>query len=216
MPSSSTSTFSEPEEFEAALRRLTDVNLLVTGQGRFRGRLTQVALHRIHLVAADETVSRVAHISMRPNLTLVWWALARHGSQIWCGTPCLAGEFMTLGPGARAYARTEGACRWAGLWISATDLGIGWGKHLATAPCGIADSARATCSSHTAVRTPRARGSDSACHSWPGTAVDPRSGSVLIEWRPGRAMRGSWGTSQQPDGPLRGRVRDIRASGACS
>jgi AraC-like DNA-binding protein len=122
MPSSSTSTVSEPEEFEAALRRLTDVNLLVTEQGRFRGRLTQVALHRIHLVAADETVSRVAHISMRPNLTLVWWALARHGSQIWCGTPCLAGEFMTLGPGARAYARTEGACRWAGLWISATDL----------------------------------------------------------------------------------------------
>ncbi len=126
MPSSSTSTFSEPDEFEAALRRQTGVDLLVTDQGRFRGRLTQVALHQLHLVAADETVPRIAFITMRSDLTLAWWALERHGSQIWCGTPSLADEIVTLGPGARAHARTQSNCRWAGLWISTADLDRHW------------------------------------------------------------------------------------------
>ena len=122
MPSSSTSTFSEPDEFEAALRRQTDVDLLVTEQEHFRSRLTQVGLRRLHLTVADETAPRIAFVSMRPDLVMVWWAIGRPGSQIWCGTPSLAGELMRLGPGDRAHARTQGASHWAGLWISATDL----------------------------------------------------------------------------------------------
>ena len=59
MPSSSTSVFSEPDEFEAALRRKADVDLLVTGQGQFRGRLAQVTLHRLHLAVSDEVISRI-------------------------------------------------------------------------------------------------------------------------------------------------------------
>jgi AraC-like DNA-binding protein len=126
MPSSSTSTFSEPDDFEAALCRQADVDLLVTGQGRFRARLTQVALHRLNLVAANETGSRIAFISTRPNLALVCWALERHRSQIWCGTPSSADEVVTLGPGARLHMRTQGGCRWAGLWISTAVLDRYW------------------------------------------------------------------------------------------
>ena len=122
MPSSSTSTFSEPEEFEAALRRQTDIDLLVTEQKDFRGRITQVDLHLLHLAVAYETAPRIAFVAMRPDIVLVWWPIGRPGSQIWSGAPSLAGEVMTLGPGDRAHARTEGASRWAALWISVTDL----------------------------------------------------------------------------------------------
>ena len=122
MPSSSTSTFSEPVEFEAALCRHADVDLLVTEQGTFQARLTHVALHRVHLAVAYETVSRIAFVSMRRDLVLVWWAIGRRGPQIWCGMPSLAGEIVTLSLGGRAHARTQGTSRWAGLWISAADL----------------------------------------------------------------------------------------------
>jgi AraC-like DNA-binding protein len=122
MPSCSTSTFSEPEEFEAALRRQTDVDLLVTEQTDFRGRITQVGLHLLHLAVAQETAPRIAFVSMRADTVLVWWAIGRPGSQIWCGAPALEGEVMTLGPGDRAHARTQDDSRWAALWISATDL----------------------------------------------------------------------------------------------
>ena len=122
MPSFSTSTFSEPDEFEAALRRQTDVDLLVTERGDFRGRITQVGLHLLHMAVADETVPRVAFVSMRPDIVLMWWAIGRPGSQIWCGAPALADEVMMLGPGDRAHAHTQGASRSAALWISATDF----------------------------------------------------------------------------------------------
>ena len=122
MPSSSTTTFSEPVEFEAALCKHADVDLLVTEQGRFHARLTHVALNRVHLAVAYETVSRIAFVSIRRDLVLVWWAIGGHGPQIWCGMPTLAGEIVTLSLGGRAHARTQGTSRWAGLWISAADL----------------------------------------------------------------------------------------------
>ncbi len=155
MPGSSTSTFSEPEEFEAALRRQTDVDLLVTGRGRFRGRLTHVTLQRIQLAAVDETVSRIAFISMRPNLTLVWWALERCGSQVWCGTPSLADEIVTLGPGSRVHARTDRDCRWAALWISTADLDRNWRALIGT-PALPLDGVRSWRPGDTALRTLRA------------------------------------------------------------
>ena len=105
MPSSSTSTFSKPEEFEAALRRQTDVDLLVTEPRDFRSRITQVGLHLLHLAVAHETAPRIAFVTMRPDTVLVWWPLGRPGSQIWAGVPSLAGEVMTLGPGDRAQDR---------------------------------------------------------------------------------------------------------------
>ncbi len=122
MPSCSTSTFSEPEEFEAALRRQTNVDLLVTEQSHFRGRITQVDLHLLHLAVAHETAPRIAFVSMRPDIVLVLWPIGRPASQIWSGAPSLAGELVILGPGDRAHARTQGASRWAALWMSATDL----------------------------------------------------------------------------------------------
>jgi AraC-like DNA-binding protein len=126
MPSSSTFVFSEPDEFEVALRKQMDIDLLVTGHGQFRSRLTRVALHRLHLEAGEEMVSRIAFMSIRPDFVLVWWVIGQHGSLFWCGEPTSAGEIMTLGPGGRAHARTEGPSRWAGVWIAAADLANSW------------------------------------------------------------------------------------------
>jgi hypothetical protein len=47
MPGSITSVFSEPGDFEAALRQEGSLGLLVTGRGQFRARLTQVMLPRL-------------------------------------------------------------------------------------------------------------------------------------------------------------------------
>ena len=54
MPGSVTSVFSEAEDYEVALREEGCCGLLVTGSGEFSARLTQVALHRLRLSAAEE------------------------------------------------------------------------------------------------------------------------------------------------------------------
>ena len=60
MPGSATSVFSEAEDFEAALRKEGYLGLLVTGQGAFRARLTQIALHRLRISAGEEQLPRIA------------------------------------------------------------------------------------------------------------------------------------------------------------
>jgi hypothetical protein len=49
MPGSATLVFSEPEDFEAALRAEGCLCLWITGRGQFRARLTRVSLNRLRL-----------------------------------------------------------------------------------------------------------------------------------------------------------------------
>ena len=122
MPSSSTSIFSDADGFETTLRRWIDVDLTITEEGQFRSRLTQIALRHLYLAAGQESLSRIAFMSMRLDLVLLWWPTGDHASQVWCGSPTLPGEMMTLGLGESLHARTKGPSRWAGLWISTADL----------------------------------------------------------------------------------------------
>ena len=54
MPSNSTSIFSDPDGFEANLRRWIGVDLTITEEGQYRSRLTQIALRHLYLAAGHE------------------------------------------------------------------------------------------------------------------------------------------------------------------
>jgi hypothetical protein len=56
MPGSVISLFSEPDEFQAALREDGLLNLLITGGGQFRARLTQVRLNHMRLSAGAKVL----------------------------------------------------------------------------------------------------------------------------------------------------------------
>ena len=71
MPGSVTSVFSDAKDFEAALRAEGCLGLLVTGPGQFRARLTQVALHRLRLSAAEEHLPRIAFVAVPAEMILV-------------------------------------------------------------------------------------------------------------------------------------------------
>jgi AraC-like DNA-binding protein len=122
MPGSVTSVFSEPSDFEAALREEGSLGLLITGRGQFRARLTQVKLHRMRLSAAEEQLSRIAFVAVPADLILVSLPIGRRPAPIWGGIGMPAGEIVTLGPGQRVHARTDGPSRWGSIWLPAQDL----------------------------------------------------------------------------------------------
>src|SRR5208282_1721177 len=64
MPGSVTSVFSEPEDFQTALREDGMLGMLIIGRGRFQARLTQITLHRLRLLAAEEHLSRIAFVTV--------------------------------------------------------------------------------------------------------------------------------------------------------
>ena len=122
MPGSVTSVFGEAKDFEVALRAEGCLGLLVTGPGRFRARLTQVALHRLRLSAAEEHLPRIALIAVPADMVLVSLARGRGPAPIWGGVRIGAGEIMTLEAGQRLHMRTDGACLWGSIWVPEPEL----------------------------------------------------------------------------------------------
>src|SRR5262249_2854606 len=85
MPGSVISLFSELDEFQGALREGGLLNLLVTGSGQFRARLTQVTLHHLRLSAGDEYLSRIAFVAVPADMLLVTLPLGDRPAPIWDG-----------------------------------------------------------------------------------------------------------------------------------
>jgi AraC-like DNA-binding protein len=141
MPRSVTSVFSEPADFEAALRQEGGLGLLITGRGQFRARLTQVALHRLRLSAAEEQVSRIAFVAVPADMILVSLARGRASAPIWGGVRLGTDEIMTLGAGQRLHMRTDGPCRWGSIWLPATEL-VQYGRTLTGTNFAVPSAAR--------------------------------------------------------------------------
>jgi AraC-like DNA-binding protein len=151
MPGSVTSVFSEPGDFEAALRDEGGLGLLITGRGQFLARLTQVKLHRMRLSAAEEQLSRIAFVAVPADLILVSLPIRGRPGLIWGGSGMRAGEIMTFGPGQHAHSRTDGPSHSGSIWLPAQDLAR-YGRALIGAPFAVPSAVRSWRSSSAAGR----------------------------------------------------------------
>jgi AraC-like DNA-binding protein len=122
MPGSTVSVFGEPDDYEAALRADAGVDFLVTGRGEFRARLTRISLDRMNLLSGEETLSRIAFISLAPRMARVSLPVRSGASLLWGGIAAQPGEIVTHGPGHSLHERTDGPCRWRVIWLPASEL----------------------------------------------------------------------------------------------
>src|SRR5215469_14210701 len=122
MPGSVISLFSELDEFQAALREDGLLNLLLTGSGQFRARLTQVTLQHLRLSAGDEYLSRIAFVAVPADMLLVTLPLRDRPAPVWDGVEMRVGEMITLGPGERVHARSDGPCQWGAIRLPVDDF----------------------------------------------------------------------------------------------
>jgi AraC-like DNA-binding protein len=136
MPSTLTSAFSEPEDFEAALRKGGCLSLLITGCGQFRAQLTVVTLHRLRLSAAEEQLSRIASIAVPTNVAVIAFQIGNETDPARARVPMQPGEIMILGPGEHIYVRTDGFRRWCSIWIPIEEL-VRYGAVLTGAPVNV-------------------------------------------------------------------------------
>jgi AraC-like DNA-binding protein len=122
MPASTLSVFSEPDDFQAALKEGGWVDFLVTGRGKFLAHLSRIALHRVRLASGDERQSRVAFISIPHRLMRITLPVRPAASLLWGGVGIRPDEIVTHSAGHRTHERTNGPCRWSSLWFLMTDL----------------------------------------------------------------------------------------------
>jgi AraC family transcriptional regulator, ethanolamine operon transcriptional activator len=141
MPGSVTSVFSEDKDFEAALREEGCLTLLVTSRGAFRARLTQVALHRLRLLAAEEYLPRIALVDVPADLVLVVLPYGNGPPPIWGGIGIRTSDVMALGAGQRLHTRTDGPSRWGSIWVPVAEL-VRYGSALTGAVFAVPSAAR--------------------------------------------------------------------------
>ena len=122
MPRSVASVLSNAEDFRAALSMDGFRSLVVTSQGRFRARLTQVALNDMRLAAGEEELSRIAFVAVPTDTVLVSFTIGDRSAPIWGGAEVRAGEIITLGPSQRIHARTDGPSRWGSIELPSDDF----------------------------------------------------------------------------------------------
>src|SRR5215831_4524517 len=122
MPGSVSSVFGNPANFQEALSKDGMLSLVIIGRGRFRARLTQVVLNDMHLAAGEEQLSRIAFVAVPADTVLVSLPIGDRPAPIWGGMRMQAHEIITLAPGQRVYARTDGPCRWGSIGLPGDDL----------------------------------------------------------------------------------------------
>jgi AraC-like DNA-binding protein len=70
MPSSVVRTFSDPDDYAAAIRA-TKAELTVTGRGQFAAKIVRIDLHRVWMQRFFESLPRVAHSAIMPGRAII-------------------------------------------------------------------------------------------------------------------------------------------------
>src|SRR5215813_2864016 len=122
MPGSRMSVFGEAEDFQASLSADGVADMLFTGRGDFRARLTQVELERVRLAAVEEAQARIAFVVVPAGRVLVAFPIDRGPSPVWSGIEIRTAEMVTFGPGQRLHVLTIGACHWGAIDVPAQQL----------------------------------------------------------------------------------------------
>jgi hypothetical protein len=135
-----TSFFTEPADFAAALAKAGIHDLVITSCGRFRARLSWVALEALRLSAGEESLSRIAFVTVPDQMILFALPSGTRPAPLWGGIVTQADEIMTFGPGSRLHMRTGVDCRWATILVGTGDLarvGRALAGHAFAVPMGI-------------------------------------------------------------------------------
>src|ERR1700730_15393823 len=98
MPGSGTSTFIDPDDYQASLRQAR-LCLLVTGRGAFKASLTWATLHHHHLLRGEEDLPRIGYVSPAPALVFAGFAGCTDAPMVWGGVELQAEDIIVHGRG---------------------------------------------------------------------------------------------------------------------
>jgi AraC-like DNA-binding protein len=124
-----TATIADPEEYQVGVPGAS-INLVLTGSGDFKARLTWVNLRRLRLVRIEENLPRIAFVRFAPGPIFVSFAM-RHTTPVnWNDIEMRSGQIVLHSSGERLYQRTSGKVTWGLISVAPKDLAY-YGRVLA-------------------------------------------------------------------------------------
>jgi hypothetical protein len=117
MPLSITSAFSDPDEFQSALRPFGVTQMILTESTDFRARLMKIRLNGVELLAGTERVSRTATVSVPLHRVLIEFPKAYRGTHAWGAQQVGVGELAIISGVNRIAWHISGPARWGALMM---------------------------------------------------------------------------------------------------
>jgi AraC-like DNA-binding protein len=119
---------SDPAEYQSRFRDAR-INLVFARYGEFKARVTWVELAHLHLLDSEESLPRIAYVSLSPEPVFVGFQTNRNSPLIWGGMKVGSGDIILHGRGERMHQQTNTASRW-GLVSLAPEQLAAYGKAL--------------------------------------------------------------------------------------
>jgi AraC-like DNA-binding protein len=116
MPVTGTIAFSDPGDYQTSFRGAT-INLVFIGPGTFGARLTSVCLPHLRLFSVQESLPRIAYVSLPPRWVTFAFPTSFKPPPIWSGIEMKPQDLMFHSVGERMHQRTSGACKWGVISI---------------------------------------------------------------------------------------------------
>jgi hypothetical protein len=136
---SGTHTFVDPDACQVGIAG-AKVNLVFTGRGDFKARLTRAELPNLRLLRAEENLPRIAYVTLAPELAFVAFPIHCDPPPIWGGLELQAGNVVFHSRGEGIHQRTRGPSQWALVSLTPEHLAVHGkvltGQDLAPPPVG--------------------------------------------------------------------------------
>jgi AraC-like DNA-binding protein len=121
MPDSSVLRFSEPYEYQNAVRAAA-ADLLITSPGPFKAELTRIDLHRLWMQRGHETLPRIAKVANATNRSPILFLTHCQSPLVLGRKELFAGEIMIYSPGSEHYQRSSSQIGWAAMSLAPADF----------------------------------------------------------------------------------------------
>jgi AraC-like DNA-binding protein len=116
-----TAIYTDPEDYRLNVPGAT-IDLVPSGIGPFRARVTWAKLRHLRLVLVEETRARAAFVSLDPSSVFVSFSLSRTPSLVWNGVETRRGDLVFHRRRDGFHQLTRAANRWGLISISHDDL----------------------------------------------------------------------------------------------
>src|SRR5215472_11180454 len=121
MPSSAVRSFSDPDDYVAAIRQGT-VEVTVTGTGNFAAKLTKIDLHRLWMQRFSENLPRIYHVDGWGGRTIIVFRTQIGPSLLHSGLELEPNNIVRFGGGQSYYQRSSGSGCFAGMSLPLEDM----------------------------------------------------------------------------------------------
>src|SRR5712692_2371085 len=106
-----TPTFANPDDYQAGIGDAS-VNLIVTGGGDFKARLTWLNLRRLRMLRGCENLPRIGFFSLSPARVFVSFPASAGPPFTYGGLGLQCGDVVFHSRGERMHQRTDGESQW--------------------------------------------------------------------------------------------------------